>query len=110
VPDGCNHRHVTALGRIDDRKVHRAPATLALHRQSLGHVWRPAIGALPSLGARHSTLLKVADSHSWKKKTYNNAISALRRAFEFGYRHYTEKRDPAAALKSARIGKNDRPE
>jgi integrase len=85
-----------------------APATLASHRQSLDHVWRPAIGALPFLGVRHSTLVKVADSHTWKKKTYNNAISALRRAFEFGYRDYPEKRDPAAALKSARIGKKDR--
>jgi integrase len=86
-----------------------APATLASHRQSLDHVWRPAIGALPFLGVRHSTLVKVADSHTWKKKTYNNAISALRRAFEFGYQDYPEKRDPAAALKSARIGKKDRP-
>ena len=54
-------------------------------------------------------LVKVADPHPWKKKTYNNAISALRRAFEFGYRDYPEKRDPAAALKCARIGKKDRP-
>jgi integrase len=86
-----------------------APATLSSHRQSLGHVWRPAVGALPFLGVRHSTLVKVADSHALKKKTYNNAISALRRAFEFGYRDYPEKRDPAAALKGARIGKKDRP-
>jgi integrase len=54
-------------------------------------------------------LVKVADFHTWKKKTYNNAISALRRAFEFGYRDYPEKRDPATALNSARIGKKDRP-
>lgn len=86
-----------------------APATLASHRQCLDHVWRPAIGTLPFLGVRHSTLDKVADFHAWKKKTYNNAISALRRAFEFGYRDCPEKRDPAVALKSARIGKKDRP-
>lgn len=30
-------------------------------------------------------------------------------ARELGYRDYPEKRDPAAALKSARIGKKDRP-
>jgi integrase len=64
---------------------------------------------LPFLGVRYSTLVKVADAHSWKKKTYNNALSALRRAFEFGYRDYPEKRDPAAALKGARIDKRDRP-
>ena len=51
----------------------------------------------------------VCQVYNRQKKTYNNAISALRRAFEFGYRDYPEKRDPAAALKSARIGKKDRP-
>jgi hypothetical protein len=71
-----------------------APATLSSHRQSLDHVWRRAIGALPFLGVRHSTLVKVADSHTWKKKTYNNAISALRRAFEFGYRDYPRSATP----------------
>jgi len=86
-----------------------ATSTLASHRQCLDHVWRPAIGRLPFLGVRYSTLVKVADSHTWKKKTYNNAISALRRAFEFGYRDDPDKRDPAAALKGARIGKRDRP-
>lgn len=86
-----------------------AAATLASHRQCLDHVWRSAIGTFPFLGVRHSTLVKVADAHDWKKKTYNNAISAPRRAFEFGYRDYPERQDPAAALKSARIGKKDRP-
>lgn len=32
---------------------------------------------------------KVADSHAdWSKKTYNNAISTIRCAFEYGYRDY----------------------
>lgn len=42
-------------------------------------------------------------------KTYNNAISALRRAFDFGYLNYPDRRDPAAALKCARLGRRDRP-
>jgi integrase len=46
---------------------------------------------------------------SWRKKTYNNAISALRRAFEFGFLDYPERHNPAAALKCARMGKKDRP-
>lgn len=96
-------------GEMRVAKGDLAPATLASHRQSLDHVWRPAIGPLPFLGVRYSTLVKVADAHPWKKKTYNNALSALRRAFEFGYRDYPEQRDPAAALKCARIGKRDRP-
>ncbi|MEJ0038865.1 MAG: hypothetical protein WDO68_22820 [Gammaproteobacteria bacterium] len=47
--------------------------------------------------------------HRWTKKTYNNAISALRRAFAFGFEDHPELHNPARALKSARIGKKDRP-
>jgi integrase len=86
-----------------------APITLASHRQILDRVWRPHIGPLPFLGVRHSQLLKIADARRWNKKTYNNAISALRRAFAFGYCDDPEQRDPAASLQSARIGKKDRP-
>jgi integrase len=53
--------------------------------------------------------LKIADAQRWNKKTYNNAISALRRAFAFGYRDHSQQRDPAASLQSARIGKKHRP-
>jgi site-specific recombinase XerD len=58
---------------------------------------------------RHSLLVKVVDAHRWSKKSYNNAVSALRRAFEFGYRDHPEQHNPATALKSARIGRKDRP-
>jgi integrase len=58
---------------------------------------------------RYSTLVEVADRHQWSKKTYNNAISALRRAFDFGFQDHPEYHNPARALKSARISKKDRP-
>ena len=51
----------------------------------------------------------IADAQPWNKKTYNNAVSALRRAFAFGYCDHPEQRDPATSLQSARIGKKDRP-
>jgi integrase len=86
-----------------------APVTLSSHRKILDHVWRPHLGGLPLLGVTYSMLVKIADSYPWGKKTYNNAISALRRAFSFGYLDHPERRDPAAALKCARIGKKDRP-
>lgn len=41
--------------------------------------------------------------------TYNNVISALRCAFEYGYRDFPEKHNPASALKCFRITKKDRP-
>jgi hypothetical protein len=46
-----------------------APITLAAHRQILEQVWRPAIGTLPLLAVRYSTLVKVVDAHRWTKKT-----------------------------------------
>jgi integrase len=58
---------------------------------------------------RYSQLQRIADTQAWTKKTYNNAISALRRAFAFGFKDYPEARDPAAMLRGARIGKKDRP-
>lgn len=43
------------------------------------------------------------------KKTYNNVVSPLRCAFEYGYRDHPEKNNPAAGLKGFRITKKDRP-
>jgi integrase len=64
---------------------------------------------LSLFAVRYSRLVAIADAHRWTKKTYNNAISALRRAFEFGFQDHPEQFNPARALKSARIGKKDRP-
>jgi integrase len=86
-----------------------AASTVASHRQILNHDWRPHIGHLPFLGIQHSLLVKIGDSQHWNKKTYNNSISTLRRAFDFGYLDYPERRDPAAALKCSRMSKRDRP-
>jgi integrase len=86
-----------------------AAATVTSHRKILDHVWRPHLAEVPFLGVRYSMLIKIADAYPCNKKTYNNAVSALRRAFDFGYLDYPERCDPAASLKCARIGKNDRP-
>ena len=61
------------------------------------------------LDIRYSTLVSLADEAHWSKKTYNNAVSVLRRAFKFGYRDHPERHDPTAGLRSARIRKKDRP-
>jgi integrase len=86
-----------------------APVTLTAHAQILESIWRPTIGPLSFLGVRYSTLVKVVDAHRWSKKTYNNVISALRRAFDFGFQDHPERHNPSHALRSARIGKKDRP-
>ena len=86
-----------------------ASITLASYRRVLDGFWRPRIGAHRFLDVRYSTLVKIADDSTWSKKSYNNAISILRRAFKFGYRDHPEKHDPTVGLKSIRIRKRDRP-
>jgi integrase len=86
-----------------------AAVTVASYRKILNRIWRPQIGTLRFLDVRYSTLVKLADDADWSKKTYNNSISVLRRAFKFGYRDHPEKHDPTAGLRSARIRKKDRP-
>ncbi len=86
-----------------------APVTLTSYRKVLDGIWRPKIGPLRFLEVRYSTLVQIADRPGWSKKTYNNAISILRRAFKFGYRDHPERHDPTRELKGARIQYKDRP-
>jgi integrase len=86
-----------------------AAVTVTSHRRILDRRWRPRLGALPLIGVTYSMLVQIADAHPGNKKTYNNTISTLRRAFEFGFLDYPDKHNPATALKCARRGKRDRP-
>jgi ribosomal protein L20 len=54
-------------------------------------------------------VVAVADGHNWSKKTYNNAITVLKRAFDFGYRDRPFHENPALNLRCARLRKADRP-
>jgi integrase len=86
-----------------------AAATLSSYRRVLNGVWRPALGKHLFHQVRYSRLVAIADSKPWSKKTYNNAISILRRAFNFGYQDHPEQHNPARGLRSARLKKKDRP-
>jgi integrase len=82
--------------------------TVAGYRKILDGVWRPAIGHRNFLHVTYSELVSIADAHVWSRKTYNNAISALRVAFEFGFRDHPQCHNPASKLKCVRIRKRDR--
>jgi integrase len=82
---------------------------LTSYRRVLDGVWRPRLGPLRFLEVRYSTLVEIADQADWSKKSYNNALSVLRRAFKFGYRDHPEQHDPSRQLKGARIQRKDRP-
>ena len=111
APRTCAQVFDAFLAHCESRvaKNDMATITLACYRRILHGTWRAKIGAIRFLDVRYSTLVKIADETDWSKKSYNNAISVLRRAFKFGYRDYPEERDPTSNLRSARIRKQDRP-
>ena len=86
-----------------------AGVTLTSYRRVLDGIWRPELAPLRFLDVRYSTLIQIADRADRSKKSYNNAISVLRRAFKFGYRDHPEEHDPTRQLRGARIQRKDRP-
>jgi integrase len=91
------------------RRGDMAVATVNSYRKILDGIWRPRIGHLVFQKIRYSSLIAIADSHQWSKKTYNNSISALKRAFDFGYRDRALLENPARHLRCVRLRKSDRP-
>lgn len=91
------------------RKLDLAYATLASYHRVIDSIWRPAIGARRFDHVTYSMLVKIADAKHVRKKTYNNLVSVLRRAFEHGYRDHPERHNPARGIKTLRIRKKDRP-
>jgi integrase len=79
------------------------------YRKLLTQIWRPAIGVRIFGEVRYSELAKIVNAYEWTKKTYNNAVSVIRRAFDYGYKDHPEQYNPAVGLKCLRITKKDRP-
>lgn len=69
----------------------------------LAQIWRPEIGPRIFDEVRYSELAKIASAYQWPKKTYNNLISVVRCAFDYGYRDHPEKHNPASGLKTDRL-------
>jgi integrase len=79
------------------------------YRKLLAQVWRPNIGERIFEDIRYSELAKIANAYQWSKKTYNNAISVIRCAFDYGYKDHPEKYNPTSGLACLRMTKKDRP-
>jgi hypothetical protein len=52
---------------------------------------------------------KIAARHTQNRKTYNNIVSALRCAFDYGFEDHPEEHKPASGIETLRIKKKDRP-
>jgi integrase len=108
----CNQVFDQYLAHCESRlaKNDLSFATVRGYRKALDSAWRPRLGALPFLKVQYSLLVTIANANqSWGKKTYNNKLSALRRAFDFGYRDHPEHINPARSLKGARMRRKDFP-
>jgi integrase len=107
----CNDVFDAYLAHCEARldKLDLAFATVASYRRVLDSIWRPAIGTRRFDQVTYSTLVKIADAKKVGKKTYNNIVSILRRAFEHGYRDHPERHNPARGLKTLRMRRKDRP-
>jgi hypothetical protein len=84
-------------------------STMSGYQKILDAVWKPEIGNDELESIVYSRLAAIAAAHTTKKKTYNNTVSALRCAFDFGYKDHPEKHNPASGLATFRIQKKDRP-
>ena len=107
----CNDVFDEFLAHVDSRVVKHdlAFATGDSYRKTLSDVLRPKLGTRLFSEVRYSELMKIADARAKSKKTYNNVVSVLRCAFDYGYRDTPEKHNPATGLKCLRITKKDRP-
>ena len=86
-PRTCNQVFEEYLAHCTARVTRHdmAAVTLTSYRRILVGIWRPELGTVRFLDVRYSTLVQIADRADWSKKSYNNAVSVLRRAFKFGY-------------------------
>jgi integrase len=84
------------------RRDELASATLRGYRKVLDGVWRPPLGQRLFYDVSYSQLVAIADQYDWSKKTYNNALSVLRRAFDFGYRDRPLEANPPPAVCAVR--------
>jgi integrase len=91
------------------RRGDMAGVTVTGYRKVIDGVWRRYLGKLVFSQVRYSRLIRIADGRCWSKKTYNNAVSVLKRAFDFGYRDRPFHENPALNLRCARLKKSDRP-
>jgi len=87
-----------------------AHSTVNGYRKILNRSWRPKLGERDFQSVKYSELVAIATAQKWQtKKTYNNGVSPLRCAFEFGYKDHPELSNPAEGLDCFRITKKDRP-
>jgi integrase len=87
-----------------------AYSTYNSYRKILHCNWQPQLGDREFESVLYSELVEIASTQGWKtKKTYNNCISPLRSAFDFGYKDLPGKTSPAAGLECFRLTKKDRP-
>lgn len=120
-----DYRHLTAIaGASSQRTVDEvveafisalrardelAFATVEGYRKILKHHVQAEHGAKPFSAITFSQLDAIVNALEGTKKTFNNVVSAIRQAWEYGYKDLPKQANPALGLEGVRIPKREQP-
>lgn len=86
-----------------------AYATIETYRKILKRHVQGEHGPKAFAAITFSQLEDLVNGHQGSKKTFNNIVSAVRRAWEYGYKDLPRAPNPAAGLEGVRIPKREQP-
>lgn len=86
-----------------------AYATVESYRKILKHHIQDDHGAKPFAAVTFSLLEEAVNAIQGTKKTFNNVVSAVRQAWEYGYKDLPRAQNPALGLSGVRIPKREQP-
>lgn len=86
-----------------------AYATVESYRKILAYHVQEEHGKRPFTAVTFSDLDDACNKHQGSKKTFNNVVSAIRQAWEYGYKGLARQINPALGLKGVRIPKREQP-
>lgn len=84
-------------------------STVTTYRRILAHVIEGQLGEKAFSAVTFDELEKIVNAQAGAKKTYNNKISAIKGAWEYGYKNLPNRANPAAGLDGVRITKKEKP-
>ena len=103
--DGVCKAFVTSLRARDEL----AFATVESYRKILKRHIQADHGTKAFAGITFSSLEEVVNKIGGTKKTFNNVVSAVRQAWDYGYKDLPKKPNPALGLSGVRIPKREQP-
>ncbi len=86
-----------------------AYATVESYRKILAYHIQEKHGERAFAAVTFTELEDACNDHQGTKKTFNNVVSAIRQAWEYGYKGLARQTNPALGLKGVRIPRREQP-